>query len=501
MMNTTRWSRAALTLAVATSLAFAPAAAGQGPTPAPEVVDPDLAVGAAASGLDQPISMAFLGRDDMLVLEKASGQVKRIVDGRVRGVVLDLAVNSASERGLLGIALHPKFRRNGWVYLFWSQSRSGVDSTELTDVRLMGNRIDRFEFDGRRLEFDRNIIKFRAFQRDATNIDPVTGEVVARGNHDGGVIRFGPDGRLYAIVGDTGRRGHTQNLLNGPFGPGIDDDQFGGPETDDAHRTGVIVRLDENGGAPRDNPFWRVGRSMGGEVGENVQKLYAYGIRNSFGMTFDPETGQLWEQENGDDSFSELNRVPAGLNSGWIQIMGPASRVAQFKAIETDPTRPQPFAPNGYFGLQQTRWLPTNIADTPAEALSRMVMLPGARFKDPELSWKYEVAPGGIGFLDSRRLGRRYRGDLFMAGARDLLEGGHLFRIELTGDRRAVDPDDPRLNDRVADNINKWELTESESLLFGRNFGVGTDVQSGPDGHLYVVSLSHGAVYEIGPRR
>ena len=64
----------------------------------------------------------------MLVLEKASGQVKRIVDGQVRGVVLDLAVNSASERGLLGIALHPKFRRNGWVYLFWSQSRSGADS-------------------------------------------------------------------------------------------------------------------------------------------------------------------------------------------------------------------------------------------------------------------------------------------------------------------------------------------------------------------------------------
>ena len=129
-----------------------------------------------------------------------------------------------------------------------------------------------------------------------------------------------------------------------------------------------------------------------------------------------------------------------------------------------------------------------------------MVMFPGARFKDPELSWKYEVAPGGIGFLDGRKLGRRYEGDLFMAGARDLLEGGHLFRIELSGDRRSVDPDDPRLEDRVADNVNKWEITESESLLFGRNFGVGTDVQTGPDGHLYVVSLSNGTVYEIAPR-
>jgi glucose/arabinose dehydrogenase len=465
------------------------ALAGLAQAQEPEVVDPDLAVRTAVSGLSQPISMAFIGKREMLVLEKASGQVKRVVDGEVRDVVLDLAVNSASERGLLGIALHPRFRQNGWVYLFWSESRTGADSDTLDGVRLMGNRIDRFEWDGDVLAFDRNIIQFRSFQADA-------GQPL-RGNHDGGVVRFGPDRKLYAIVGDTGRRGQLQNLVDGPFGPGIADDQFGGPEPDDAHRTGVIVRLNDDGSAPRDNPFYRVGRSMGGEVGANVQKLFAYGLRNSFGMAFDPRSGDLWEQENGDDSFSELNRVEPGMNSGWVQIMGPAARVAQFKAIETDPTAPQPFAPAGYFGLQQIRWLPTNIADTPAQALSRLFMLPGAEFSDPELSWKFEVAPGGIGFLDSNALGSDYRRNLFMGGARDFLEGGHLFRIELSGNRRAVDTDDPRLADGVADNINKWELTESESLLFGRNFGVGTDVQTGPNGHLYVVSLSHGAVYEI----
>jgi glucose/arabinose dehydrogenase len=440
----------------------------------------------AVSGLSEPISMAFIGNREILVLEKASGQVKRVVDGEVRDVVLDLAVNSASERGLLGIALHPRFRQNGWVYLFWSESRTGADSDTLDGVRLMGNRIDRFEWDGDALAFDRNIMQFRSFQADA-------GQPL-RGNHDGGVLRFGPDRKLYAIVGDTGRRGQLQNLVDGPFGPGIADDQFGGPEPDDAHRTGVIVRLNDDGSAPRDNPFFRVGRSMGGEVGANVQKLFAYGLRNSFGMAFDPGSGDLWEQENGDDSFSELNRVEPGMNSGWVQIMGPAERVAQFKAIETDPTAPQPFAPAGYFGLQQIRWLPTNIADTPAQALSRLFMLPGAEFSDPELSWKFEVAPGGIGFLDSNALGHAYRGDLFMGGARDFLEGGHLFRIELSGNRQDVDAQDPRLTDGVAD---KWELTESESLLFGRNFGVGTDVLTGPNGHLYVVSLSHGAVYEI----
>jgi glucose/arabinose dehydrogenase len=479
----TRSIRRALALTAIAALAPAASAAAQNPTP--EVLDEDLGVRAAVTGLNSPVSMAFVDDDEMLVLEKNSGQVKRVVDGQVRSTVLDLDVNSSSERGLLGIALHPRFNRNGWVYLFWSESRTGADSTAGSEVRLMGNRIDRFEFEGGRLEHDRNIMRFRALQNDEPD--------QFRANHDGGVIRFGPDGKLYAIVGDTGRRGQTQNLLNGPFGPGLPDDQFGGPEPDEAHTTGVIVRLNEDGSAPRDNPFWRAGRTMGGEVGESIQKIYSYGIRNSFGLAFDPESDDLWQQENGDDSFSELNRVTPGQNSGWVQIMGPASRVAQFKEIENTP---------GFAGLQQARWSPTNIADTPEEALSRMVSFgPASHFSDPELSWKWEVGPGGIGFLDSDDLGREYEGDLFMGGSRNFLEGGHIFRIELTGNRRAVDVNDPRLEDRVADNLAKWEGTESETLRFGRNFGVGTDIQSGPDGELYVVSLSHGAVYEIFRRR
>ena len=108
-------------------------------------------------------------------------------------------------------------------------------------------------------------------------------------------------------------------------------------------------------------------------------------------------------------------------------------------------------------------------------------MLPGAHYSAPEFSWKYEVAPGGIGFVDGRGLGPQFEGDLFVAAARPFLEGGHLFRFSLTGNRRAIAVDDPRLDDRVADNLHKWEITESESLLIGRNFGVGTDMQTGPE--------------------
>jgi hypothetical protein len=208
-------------------------------------------------------------------------------------------------------------------------------------------------------------------------------------------------------------------------------------------------------------------------------------------MAIDARSGGVWLQENGDDSFSELNRVEAGMNGGWIQIAGPVARIDQFKEIETT---------FGNMDLQQLRWPPTNIADTPQEALSRLFMLPGARYKDPEFSWKWEVAPGGIGFVNGRGLGPQFAGDLFMGAGTPILEGGYLFHFNLTGNRRRIGTDDPRLADRVADNLAKHEITESETLLIGRNFGIVTDIETGPNGHLFVVSLSHGTIYEIFPR-
>lgn len=418
------------------------------------------------------------------MLEKNTGRVLRVTDGAVAGTVLDLAVNFGSERGLLGIALHPDFPRNPGVYLYWTESTTGVDTNVLANVPLLGNRVDRFVWTGSSLVFDGNIILIRSYQADA-------GQPL-RGNHNGGVIRFGPDGKLYIITGDNGRRGHTQNLPCGPTavcpGPTAVDDQFGGPETDNAHRTGVILRLNDDGSTPADNPFYAAGAAMGGEVGANVQRLFAYGIRNSFGMAFDPVSGALWEQENGDDSFDEINRVEPGMNGGWIQIMGPASRVAQFKEIETT---------FGARSLQQIRWPPTNIANTPEEALSRLYMLPGSHYSDPEFSWKWAVPPAGIGFLRSRALGPQYENDLFVGAATPATFGGYLFHFQITGSRVKIGVDDPRLEDRVADNAAKHDITESESLLIGENFGISTDIQTGPNGNLYVVSLSNGAVYEI----
>jgi glucose/arabinose dehydrogenase len=635
------------------------------------------------------VKLAFLGPNDFLITEKATGQVKHVVDGVVTATVLDLPVNSASERGLLGIALHPRFKHNHWVYLFWSESSTGADSVGLDQVgnpaspyppgtpQPMGNRVDRFVWDAgsQTLTFDRNIITLRAFQAD-------TGQPL-RGNHNGGVIAFGTehdeinsrrkkhhdhdsdedegeedsegeddensdsDARLYVYIGDTGRRGQMQNLPDGPgcltppctsLSGNLPDDQFGGPEPDNAHLTGVILRLKEDGGAPKDNPFYRAGARRGGEAGANLQKVFAYGIRNGIGMAVDPFTGRVWEAQNGDDTFSELNLVEPGANLGWVQIMGPSTRVPEFKAIETSPAQ-DPLVNSVYFGLQQLRWLPTNIADSREEALSRLFMVydggkrfaaalsgsqevppvttdakamawfrlnkdgtlsyelralaaitqarashihlgarkqngpvatflfesatprdfqagdlissgqisdalviarpgfvptvanlverirqgrayvnlhttafppgeirgqvfvtdrsPVSTYSEPEFSWRFEVAPGGVGFVHGNKLGKEYRGNMIVGAARPVIQGGHLFRFKLTGNRRAVAVEDPRIEDRIADNLNKYDLTESESLLFGTGFGVSTDFQTGPNGNLYVVSLSNGAVYEI----
>ena len=590
----------------------------------PEMVDKKLGVRTVVSGLTTPTTMAFLGPNDILVCEKNTGRVQRVVDGSVQATVLDLAVNFASERGLLGIALHPDFEENGWVYLHWTESTSSDDTDVLSQTSLLGNRVDRFVFDGTSLTHHLNIIRLRAIQEDEGQRE--------RGNHDGGIIKFGPDGKLYVYIGDTGRRGQMQNLPDGP-GPGGNmlDDQFGGPEPDDAHLTGVILRLNDDGTAPEDNPFFAAGQiRLNEEAGANLQKVFAYGIRNGFGMSFDPFGGNLWEAQNGDDTFTELNLVRPGANLGWVQIMGPVNRIEQFKEIETS---------DEFFGLQQERWSPENIADSPAQALARLFMIydggaefgalltgaeevppvmtdasamalftlnmdgtlsyqliatgpiedarqahihlgaygqngpvvvflygptdgedfemgdvismgtitdadmiardrftptvahlvdrirqgrtyvnlhtiahppgevrgqilitdrdPVSHYSDPEFSWKFEVAPAGIGFISSRALGPQYIGDAVVGAARPFLMDGHLFRFNLTGNRQKIGVEDPRLEDRVADNTEKFGLTESETLLFGTGFGIGTDIQTGPNGNLYVVSLTHGAIYEI----
>ncbi len=445
------------------------------PSSGPSMLDSNLLVHTVINGLSQPTSIALFG-NAFFVIEKDTGKVQFVMNGAIQQTALDLAVNSGSERGLLGIALHPNFAANHFVYLYWTESSTGADSTSLADVALLGNRVDRYTWNGSTLVFDRNLIRLRAYQA-----DPNQG---LRGNHNGGVLRFGPDGKLYILMGDNGRRGFLQNNQLGP----VPDDQYGGPEPDDAHLTGFVLRLNDDGSTPPDNPFYNASTGLTGQAAANVKKIFAYGVRNGFGMAFDPLSGNLWDQENGDDAFDEMNRITAGSNNGWVQAMGPIARVAEFKSIESS---------YGAGNLQQLRWPPSLIANTPAAALAQLYMLPGAHYNDPEFSWKFALAPAAMGFVQGRALGPQFEGDMFIGAGRTFLSGGYLFRMKLTPDRLHFSFNDSRLLDLVADNTDKFDITESESLLIGQNFGIATDIQTGPNGNLFVVSNTNGAVYEI----
>src|SRR5947209_2482103 len=497
----------------------------------PTLTDPNLQVSMVVGGLSQPTGIAFLGPNDFFVIEKASGQVKRIVNGAVTAVVLDLPVNSSSERGLLGIALHPDFPASPSVYLYWTESSTGADSTVITEVgnpssafqpgtpQPLGNRVDRFDWDAsaQRLTYAQNIIRLHAFQHDnnnPANPDPLAGYA---GNHNCGKIAFGRDGKLYFMIGDNGRRGSLQNLVNGPFLPPAADDEFGGPAPDNNHVTGSIFRLNDDGTTPSDNPFFAAGAAIGGEVGSNIQRIYSYGHRNGFGLTFDPLSGNLWNSENGDDSFDEINRIVHAGNYGWVQTAGPMSRILQFKTIEMNL-----FAAPLIIGtLQQIRYPTTRIAYSPALAMSRLYMLPPAPYMDTSLSWRYAVSPAGFGFVKGDGLGPAYNGTLWLGGATPTsitggssgtFPGGFLMVFRLTPDRAHLDLGaDPRLADHVADNGifpppigtaagtagYKYTGQESESLLIGQNFGVTTDKRTGPDGGLYIVSTTDNVVHRI----
>jgi glucose/arabinose dehydrogenase len=275
-----------------------------------------------------------------------------------------------------------------------------------------------------------------------------------------------------------------RKLRSTALGTPVADDQFGGPAPDDAHFTGVVLRLNADGSAPTDNPFYSVGAQRGGQVGRNLQKIWAYGVRNGFGLAVDPYSGNLWDSQNGEDSFDELNRLTRGANLGWVQIMGPTARYAQFRQIEATTSS------------QQLRWPMTRLASTLSGAQSRLFVLPGSHYDEPEFSWKYPLAPTGLGFLGSGALGAQYQGDLFVGFSGSPL-GGPLFRFELTSNRGAIAPSATYLQDRVMDNTRRDNLTEGQPLLFGTDFGIVTDVRTAPNGNLLVVSLTDGRIYEI----
>jgi glucose/arabinose dehydrogenase len=437
--------------------------AGETPQEGVQLTDSNLQVN-EISGLDQPTQIAFLGPNDLLVTQK-TGSVVRVTDGQVQSdPVLELAANYADERGVLGLTLHPQFAQNHFVYVYWTwrgkdgpepDSLLGEATDDLEEVPRLGNRVDRFTWDGSKLTWDRNIIELPSRTTDLT-LDR------RRGNHDAGVINFGPDGKLYVVIGDQNNRGQLQNVTDGPAADNPDE------------LLAAVLRLNDDGSVPQDNPF--VG------VNETVAPIWIYGVRNSFGYDFDPKSGALWLEVNGQASHDVVSRYEKGNNIGWIQILGSPDRYDEYVKLESEAPRL----------LDAPAFPPSMLAPTAEEAINRLFMMPGATYVPPQFTFKYAVAPAGLGFIDGSALGADHDGSLLMGD----VNTGSIYEFRLTDDRMSLDLAGG-LADGVNDNTSDDLVGEMKDSLFATGIFVATDIEQGPDGTLWISSNAEGKIFKI----
>jgi len=402
----------------------------------PTFNDPNLKAEVVVNGLELPTGMAFLGPNDILVIEKNKGTVQRIIDGKMLPApLLDVNVANKSERGLLGIAVSK--HENGPTYVFLYYTEAKVEGSDVCakigepctgDIPL-GNRLYRYEL------VDNKLVNPKLLLDLPTTPGP---------SHDGGVVKIGPDNNVYVVVGDL-------NYIKNQSAYTIAQNDVGGRPADGR---GGVLRVTQDGGV-----VGGVG-ILGNE--DPLNKYYGYGIRNSFGIGFDPITGNLWETENG-GAADEVNLVEPGFNGGWKQFMGMISD-------HTD----KGFDPN------------TDLVNFGGKG----------KYSDPKFQWTAgrteEVrnpVPTSITFLNSDKYGKQYENNMFVGS----YNGGTIFNFDLSDDRTELVLDSP-LDDKVADTID-----ESEGITFAQGFGVITDLEVGPDGYLYVVSLDQGQIYRIVP--
>ena len=246
----------------------------------PSISEPSLTAELVLDGLLSPTSIAFLNENNILLLEK-EGRVRLISNGQLQPqpVLQLVGVESNNERGLLGIEV-----MDNRVFLYVSETGGQVEGIPTAgEVR---NRVYSYTWDGTSLTNPQLLVDLPS--------GPGT-------NHQGGKLKIGPDNQSYIVVGEMQREGQLQNFQSGP------------PPDD----TGVILRVNPADGSPS------TGNPLSNEPANPLSKYYAYGIRNSFGIDFDPVTGKLWDAENGEDVFDEINLVEPGFNSGWKTVMGP----------------------------------------------------------------------------------------------------------------------------------------------------------------------------------
>ncbi len=230
-----------------------------------EPLPPGAKIETVLGDMAYPVAMAFDPAGRLLYTEKSTGNVRLFANGTLqKEPVITYDISICSERGLLGIAIDPDFNSNHYIYVYYTQG-PGCSDTQ--------NKVARF-------------IESNGKGSNSTNIfsSPQTA-----GNHNGGNIHFGPDGKLYITVGDNANAANAQEMTA---------------------RNGKMHRINPDGSMPTDNPHFNQPGAL--------PSLYAIGLRNSFDFTFDPVVkGRIFASENGPNCDDEMNRIEAGFNYGW----------------------------------------------------------------------------------------------------------------------------------------------------------------------------------------
>ena len=401
--------------------------------------DPSLRIEVFATGLKNPTNMAFLDNGDALVLEKQNGTVRKIVNGSVLpDPVLDVDVANYDTRGMLGIAI-AKNETGGkdHIFLYYTEAKEGKSDGEdrclspdkcIEGYLPKGNMLYKYELsqDGSKLINPQLIFSWPPLKR---------------ADHNGGELILGPDNNLYLIVGHGTNRNDSE-AANNKKNPNVID---GG--------TGILA-LNQNGGSIFNN----------GLLGEEspLNRYYAYGIRNGFGLDFDPVTGKLWDTENGPSFGDEINLVEPGFNSGWIVIQGTwtvGNRELEGKMVSGEPDNLVDFNGNGIYS-------------------------------SPEFIWNQTVGVTALKFLNSDKYGAEYQNDIFIGSIKP---NGDLYHFDLNSKRNGLDLQG-QLENKIA-----YKYEDLTKYIFGKNFGIISDITVGPDGYLYIVSLGRGEIYRIIP--
>ena len=410
----------------------------------PIINDPKLKAEVVFRGLNFPTSMAFLGPNDILVLEKNDGTVRRIVNGTMLpNPVLHVKVDNKGERGMLGIAI-TKIKNNAnaqpitFVFLYFTEAddsvKTSVDNSSASidkhhhQNQPLVNRVYRYELvnNNEKLVNPKLLLSLPAFPGSA---------------HNGGRLIIGPDNNIYLVIGDVNGDTNYSNATT------LAENIEARPPPDGR---GGILRITQDG-----QP---VGKGILGDKFP-LNLYYGYGIRNSFGIAFDPITGNLWNTENGPEFGDEINLVEPGFNSGWRDVQGIWKHNSGKPRI--------------------VLLSPNNLTDFEGKG----------KYSSPEFTFFNPVGVTAIKFFNSDKMGSGFRDDIFVADSIN----GMIYRFNLEEGRTSL-----FLKGELADKIAN-STDELYPVTFAEGFSEITDLEVGPDGYLYVLDYGKGAIYRIIP--